>query len=323
MDVVNLWTLQFMMFILVGIGIVLKRTGVLPESARGFLTDLVLYFILPCNIINSFRIEFSLDILKRFAMILFIAILAAVLSYILSRILYNRRPDNKKRVMRYCTLVSNSGFLGLPIIQGIYGSEAMMYASIFIIPNRIMMWSAGTACFTENSDIKAVVKKLATNPAVIAVYIGLALMIFQSPLDKCLVFLYEIPVAGPLFNVIVSALDKCVTAAGGCTTTLSMLLIGTMVADVRPRDFLDIDAGFITVMRLLALPVIVYAGCRIAGIDHLLTCVSVVLTGMPAGSTSAMLASKYGCDYTFATKCIVVSTLFSLLTIPMWAMILG
>ena len=62
--------------------------------------------------------------------------------------------------MQYCTIVSNSGFLGLPIAQGIYGAEGMMYASIFIIPMRVMMWSAGIACFTESPDMKSVVKKL-------------------------------------------------------------------------------------------------------------------------------------------------------------------
>ena len=137
----NLWTLQVMMFFLVAAGAVLKSTGILKDDAKGILTDLVLYFFLPCNIINSFRMEFNLDILRKFAVVLAISLLVQLVCYILSKVLYNHKPKEVKRVMQYCTIVSNSGFLGLPIAQGIYGAEGMMYASIFIIPMRVMMWS--------------------------------------------------------------------------------------------------------------------------------------------------------------------------------------
>ena len=171
MDISNLWTLQVMMFFLVAAGAVLKSTGILKDDAKGILTDLVLYFFLPCNIINSFRMEFNLDILRKFAVVLAISLLVQLVCYILSKVLYNHKPKEVKRVMQYCTIVSNSGFLGLPIAQGIYGAEGMMYASIFIIPMRVMMWSAGIACFTESPDMKSVVKKLVVHPCIVAVYI--------------------------------------------------------------------------------------------------------------------------------------------------------
>ena len=173
MDISNLWTLQVMMFFLVAAGAVLKSTGILKDDAKGILTDLVLYFFLPCNIINSFRMEFNLDILRKFAVVLGISLVVQFVSYVLSKLLYNHVPKELKRVMQYCTIVSNSGFLGLPIAQGIYGAEGMMYASIFIIPMRVMMWSAGIACFTESPDMKSVVKKLVVHPCIVAVYIGL------------------------------------------------------------------------------------------------------------------------------------------------------
>ena len=75
MDISNLWTLQVMMFFLVAAGAILKSTGILKDDAKGILTDLVLYFFLPCNIINSFRMEFNLDILRKFAVVLAISLL--------------------------------------------------------------------------------------------------------------------------------------------------------------------------------------------------------------------------------------------------------
>lgn len=324
MDIGGLWTLQCMMFFLVAAGALLKRCGILKEEGKAVLTDAVLFFLLPCNIINSFRMEFDLQILKKFAVVLGISLLVQVVSYCLSKTLYNRKPAEVKRVMQYCTIVSNSGFLGLPIAEGIFGAEGMMYASIFIIPMRVMMWSAGIACFTESPDFRSVAKKIAVHPCIVAVYIGLGLMVFAKPLDALYgAFLARaVPVAGTVVPVILTALDKAVRSAGGCTTALTMVLIGMMLAEVDLKHMLDQDSVFISLLRLAILPCLVLAGCRLFHVDGLLTGVCVLITGMPAGSTSAILAAKYGCDYTFATKCIVVSTLLSMLSIPLWCMAL-
>lgn len=325
MDISNLWTLQIMMFLLVAAGAILKSTGILKDDAKSILTDLVLYFFLPCNIINSFRMEFNLDILRKFAVVLAISLLVQLLCYILSRVLYNHKPKEVKRVMQYCTIVSNSGFLGLPIAQGIYGAEGMMYASIFIIPMRVMMWSAGIACFTESPDMKSVVKKLVVHPCIVAVYIGLGLLLFQVPLNQMYnaVLNCGLPLVPDLTKVLLGALDKGVRSAGGCTTAMTMVLIGMMFSGMSVRSMLDGNALFISALRLAILPGLVLLGCRLVGIDPFLTGVCLLITGMPAGSTSAILAAKYGCDYTFATKCIVVSTLLSMISIPIWAMFLG
>ena len=324
MDIGGLWTLQCMMFFLVAAGALLKRCGILKEEGKAVLTDAVLFFFLPCNIINSFRMEFDLQILKKFAVVLGISLLVQAFSYCLSKTLYNRKPTEVKRVMQYCTIVSNSGFLGLPIAEGIFGAEGMMYASIFIIPMRVMMWSAGIACFTESPDFRSVAKKIAVHPCIVAVYIGLGLMVFAKPLDALYgAFLARaVPVAGTVVPVILTALDKAVRSAGGCTTALTMVLIGMMLAEVDLKHMLDRDSVFISLLRLAILPCLVLAGCRLFRVDGLLTGVCVLITGMPAGSTSAILAAKYGCDYTFATKCIVVSTLLSMLSIPLWCMAL-
>lgn len=324
MDVRGLWSLQCMMFLLMAAGAILKKKGILKEEGKAVLTDVVIYFILPCNIINSFRMEFEPGILKKFAVILVVAVLTQAVCYSLSKILYNHKPADVKRVMQYGTMVSNSGFLGLPIAEGIYGAEGMMYAAIFTIPMRVMMWSAGIACFTESPDMKTVVKKVIFHPCIIAVYIGMGLLLFQAPLNQ----LYQefLAVSGPVgtvVSVVVTALDKAVRSAGGSTTALTMILIGMMMADVHPAHILDRNVMFLTVLRLILLPGAVFLGCRLAGLNGFLTGVAVLMTGMPVGSTSAILAAKYGCDYTFATRSVVVSTLLSVLSIPLWGMVLG
>lgn len=302
MDYQQLLNLQGMLFLLVAAGVVLRKMGILPEGAKNILTDLVIYLILPCNIINSFFIEFNFDILKGFAIILTIASLIQVGCLILAKILYNKEPEGRKKVLQYGTVCSNAGFMGNPIAEGVYGAEGLMYASIFLIPQRIVMWSAGVSYFTESPDRKTVVKKVLTHPCIIAVYIGLILMITRLPL--------------PVF------LQNTIRSIGGCTTTISMVLIGAILAEVEPGSILDRGIVKYALIRLFLLPLLVYLSCRVFHVTPFLSGVSVLLTGMPAGSTTAILAAKYDGDYIFATKCVVVTTLLSLVTIPLWCMVL-
>lgn len=323
-DISGLWTLQCMIFLLIISGRILKQKGILKEEGKGVLTDAVLYFFLPCNIIISFQMEFDVQVFKKFAVVLGISVLIQAISYLFSKVLYNRKPDGVKRVMQYCTMVSNSGFLGLPIAEGIYGAEGMMYASIYIIPMRVMMWSVGIACFAESPDLKSTVKKLVIHPCIVAVYIGLGLMVFQRPLSMYYTgVLAAVPLpAQAILIVVKNAISKAVWSAGGCTTALTMILIGMMLAETNLKSLFDKDALAISAMRLCIIPALVFLGCRLFHVDGLPAGICVLMAGMPVASMTAILAAKYDCNDSFATKCVAVSTLLSMLTIPLWCMVL-
>ena len=298
----SLINLQGMLFLLVAAGVILRKLGILPDSAKQVLTDLVIDLILPCNIISSFLIEFNLDILKGFAVILLIATLIQFGCLIIANTFYNKEPDRRKKVLQYGTVCSNAGFMGNPIAEGVYGAEGLMYASIFLVPQRIVMWSAGVSYFTESPDRKTVIKKVLTHPCIVAVYIGLIFMITQ--------------ISMPVF------LENTIRNVGGCTTAVSMILIGTILAEVKAGSIIDKGIIKYTLIRLFFIPLLVFICCRLFPVRPMISGVSVLLTGMPAGSTTAILAAKYDGDYIFATKCVVVTTLLSLVTIPLWCMVL-
>jgi predicted permease len=298
----SLINLQGMLFLLVAAGIILRKKGILHEEAKAVLTDLVIYFILPCNIISSFLIEFNRKVLMEFAIILVIASLIQVVCLILANTLYKKEPDSRKKVLQYGTVCSNAGFMGNPIAEGVYGAQGLMFASIFLIPQRIVMWSAGVSYFTESPDRKTVVKKVLTHPCIIAVYIGVFFLVTQIKMPEFL--------------------ENTIRGVGGCTTTVSMVLIGTILAEVKLKSMLDWGIVKYTVIRLFLIPFMVFIACRLFSVDPMLSGVSILLAGMPAGSTTAILAAKYNGDYIFATKCVVVTTLLSLVTIPLWCIFL-
>lgn len=302
MEISELLNLQGEMFLLLAAGAVLRRKNILPSKAKDMLTDLILSLVLPCNIIQSFRMELDPGVLENVLVLIVVAVMIQVLCMILSRILYNREEPGRKKVFQYATLVSNAGFMGNPIAEGVFGAQGLMYASIYLVPQRIVMWTAGIACFTESDSPREVIKKVATHPCIVSVYIGLALMIGRFPLPDFL--------------------GMTIRSVGGCTTALSMLLIGTIFADLDLRGMISVPVLRFTLVRLAVIPGITYLGCRLCGVDRLVTGVSVLLAGMPAGSTTAILANKYQGDVEFATKCVVFSTLMTLVTVPLWCLLL-
>ncbi len=118
MEISGLLNLQGEMFLLLAAGAMIRKKGILPPAAKGILTDLILYLVLPCNIIHSFRMEFDLGVIKTVLVLIVAAVMIQVLCMVLSRILYNREETGRKKVFQYATLVSNAGFMGNPNAEG-------------------------------------------------------------------------------------------------------------------------------------------------------------------------------------------------------------
>ena len=292
---------QTVLFIYMAVGFGCRKAGIFNDVARDKLTDFVVFVTLPCMIFESFNMAFSLESLKQGALALLIAVGMSCVALLLGKVLYNRFPYEEKSILQYGTLVSNSGFAGLPVVSGAYGDEGLFLGSLFIIPTRILMWSAGISLFTR-ADAKQAVKKVLLNPGIIAVEVGLVRMLFQIPL--------------PHF------VDTAVDNLGGCTSPVAMALVGAILVDVPLKTVFDLKSFYLVAVRQFLLPGICLAALRLLHVDPLTIGVSVVITGMPIGSTTAILAQKYVADAKFASKCVFISTLTSLVTVPILTLFL-
>lgn len=292
---------QTVLFIYMAVGFGCRKAGIFNDVARDKLTDFVVFVTLPCMIFESFNMAFSLESLKQGALALLIAVGMSCVALLLGKVLYNRFPYEEKSILQYGTLVSNSGFAGLPVVSGAYGDEGLFLGSLFIIPTRILMWSAGISLFTR-ADAKQAVKKVLLNPGIIAVEVGLVRMLFQIPL--------------PHF------VDTAVDNLGGCASPMAMALVGAILVDVPLKTVFDLKSFYLVAVRQFLLPGICLAALRLLHVDPLTIGVSVVITGMPIGSTTAILAQKYVADAKFASKCVFISTLTSLVTVPILTLFL-
>lgn len=215
----TLLTLQLTIFILVAVGFLMKKIHIIGPQGQKNINDLVIYLILPCNILHAFTQSATDGDFSNYLAILFISIGIQVFCVIYGKVMFRKESEDRRKCLQYGTICSNAGFLGNPIAEGVYGIEGLALASVYLIPQRIMMWSSGLAVFSGSSDKMKTVKKVVTHPCILACVLGMILMITGLPIPP--------------------GLDGAVTAVGNCNTAMSMMVIGMILADINLKDFWD------------------------------------------------------------------------------------
>lgn len=303
--------LQFIIFSLIGIGFVTRRKGIVSREGQRSITDLVINVVLPCNIVTSFVQELPDSALRDCAMIFLISVGMETMCMIYTKIAYRNVEASKQKCLTYGILVSNAGFLGNPVAEGVYGPMGLMLASVYLIPVRVIMWSKGIAIFSGESDRRQTLRKVVTHPCVIACMIGIVIMLADL-------------LAG--VSIVPEWLFDMLKTVGRCNTGLSMMVIGMILSDI---DFAQLVDGLViryTVERLVVIPgalgMILFGLSKLGVVTGLSPNLAVLLAAMPAPATTSMLSSKYNCAPDFATKMVILSTLCSIPTIFLWGLLL-
>mgnify|MGYP002111596747 CR=1 FL=1 len=159
----------------------MKKIHIIGPQGQKNINDLVIYLILPCNILHAFTQSAADGNFIKYLEILLISIGIQVFCVIYGKVMFRKEPEGRYKCLQYGTICSNAGFLGNPIAEGIYGAEGLVLASVYLIPQRIMMWSSGLAVFSGSSDKMKTLKKVVTHPCILACVLGIILMVTGLP----------------------------------------------------------------------------------------------------------------------------------------------
>lgn len=302
-DMKSLLTMQGMMFLMILIGAGMRRIQIVTTEGRRSMTNLVVNLILPSNILYAFS-KADASAFRSMLVVVAMAFFIQLVWYVLSKMLWRKMPESRRGVMRYAFQFSNCGYLGNPVIEGLYGAPGLVYASVFLLPVRLFMWSVGLECFQEGTgSFRKTINRALTHPCVLATILGVVWMFFPVKLPE---FLYN-----------------TISGFNQCLTPMTMLVIGFIMAETNLKEMFCRDLFVITVLRLGIQPLLVLAVCRLLNLETLVAEVVTVLVSMPVANTTALLASQHDCDYTFASNVVVFTTLVSMITIPVYGMLVG
>lgn len=285
------------LFLIMVVGFFSRKKEYINPSVNRSLSELLINITLPSMIIASFNFKFSKDMLNVGISLFLISLIIHLSLLLIGKFLYKRFNENEMKVLWFITLFSNCGFMGYPVVESIYGKIGLFYAALFNIPFNILMWTAGVFIFTGKGDIKSA-KKALLNPGIVSVFIGL------------FIFLFSIQLPIPI--------QKTLELVGSMTTPLSMIIIGSTLADSKITSIFESKSIYIgTIVRLILIPVTTFIFLKYFGLKDFYLSIPVIITAMPAAANTVIMAEKFGGDAEFASKIVFLTTVLSAVTIPL------
>lgn len=295
----SLIEIQFTILTYLIIGFILFKTRLIDHHAQVFISDLTIGVLLPASVFTSFISNLTLDLLKSLGMILVFATVIEVVLYLLTKIpMGNHFSHSEACIARYGMLVSNGGLIGTPVVEALFGSVGVMCCNVFLIPTRIMAFSAGESIFNPSlkRSGREILYSILTNRIIIVMVLGMILVGFHLTLPS------------PVFT----ALQKI----GGCLSPFSLILVGSMLAEkMTVTKTMIRNIALISFLRLILIPLAVLAFCLLMRQDFQTTAIMTLLMGMPVGSTCASFSKKYKGNEAFASSVVFVSTILSMVTL--------
>ena len=298
---------MIIMFLLMSVGFVGSKIGMITEETSKRLSAIVVNIANPAMIlvsgISDERME-GRELLSLTVVILTIYAVLLLLAYLLPVLL---RVDPKSRgVYQAMTVFSNIGFMGYPIIAALYGSSAILYGALYSIPFNILIYTFGVSALRKKengAEKKKLSLKEVLNIGVITSIISLIL------------YLWQIRVPGFLTDTL--------SYLGNLTAPLSMMVIGASMTSISLRElFTDVRLLLFSLIKLLLIPVLGMLLIRQVVTNEVICGVFMIMLATPAGSMTAMLAQEYDGDYETASRGVTLTTLLSVITMPVVSLLL-
>ncbi|MBO4251147.1 MAG: AEC family transporter [Clostridia bacterium] len=305
-------------------GFIFAKLKLLPEKTAEAISTIVLYCCQSALLISSFQERaFDPAIGLNIVWVMLLSVIVHMCMFLILKLVFIRKStETKIRVVKYAGVFANCGFMGFPFLQSLFRgnaalSEIMIYGAALIAVFNVLNWTFGVYIITGDRKLVSP-KKILLNPVIISVVIGL-LMFFLLPAP-----LERLAADGTLADKILTKLAASVNYIAAMVTPASMIVVGIRLANVNVKQlFMDkwsyVSAAFkLVVMPLIA--ILVVAFLPVAGTVKYTV---FFLLSMPSATGTAMFAVKFGGDSDFASVCVLLSTLLSVITIPLLFLVIN
>lgn len=346
---------MIVMFLMMAVGYLCYRKQILTEEVSRKVSAIVVKVANPCMILSSALTDQQMqgkELVQTLAIVVMMYVFLLVMAQLLPRILCIQKES--RGAYAAMTVFANIGFMGFPVLAAMYGNGALLYGAVFQIPFNILIYTYGVAVLTRkpgacakteqdvNADvdvkaepngktgerqdaqgITAAVNGMSENiengseqQGKLQGTVEIVKKIFNIGVIACItaMLLYFLQTPVPSF------LRAFITNLGNLTAPLSMMIIGASLAQMPLKElFLDKKLLLFSLVKLLLLPAVWMIMVNRVAEQEILRGVCLVMMATPAGSMTAMLAQQYGGDYETASRGVALTTVLSVITMPLLA----
>lgn len=290
------------LFALMVVGFLCNRRKLLNAVAIKGVTELLVLIVTPCVIVHSFiQQKFAPSLLGDLGWALAMSVFAHAVGAAIAFLCLHDRNPNRGGVLRFATIFSNAGFMGIPLEYALLGADGVFFGAMYVVVFNLVCWSLGVAVMCrgmKNVGLRA----LFVNAGTVGVALGLPFFLFSLKLPE--------------------VVERPVAMLADLNTPLAMIMVGWYLAETDFRPVLRCGAAYsVAALRLVAVPLVViaaFAGVR-ACVPALNPVMAVAISTAAAAPTAALttvIAARYDKDVSTATSLVSGTTLLSILTMP-------
>lgn len=340
---------MIVMFLMMAVGYLCYRKQILTEEVSRKVSAIVVKVANPCMILSSALTDQQMqgkELVQTLAIVVMMYVFLLVMAQLLPRILCIQKES--RGAYAAMTVFANIGFMGFPVLAAMYGNGALLYGAVFQIPFNILIYTYGVAvltrkqgaCAKTEQDVKAEpngktgerqdaqgitaavngksenIENGSEQQGKLQGTVEIVKKIFNIGVIACIaaMLLYFLQTPVPSF------LQAFITNLGNLTAPLSMMIIGASLAQMPLKElFLDKKLLLFSLVKLLLLPAVWMIMVNRVAEQEILRGVCLVMMATPAGSMTAMLAQQYGGDYETASRGVALTTVLSVITMPLLA----
>lgn len=291
---------QMMIFFLIMlIGYICRKIGVFEETTGKMVSGIVINIGMPALIIASGMNPETLENKGKLLFTLGVALIFFAIMFVIAELLPRLLRADKEDYGAYqvMTIFSNIAFMGYPLLDAMYGNEAVIHAAIFNLLYSVLNYTYGIRKMRTGGQREKFSWKQLLNVGVISCLIAVILYVTELPVP--MIF------------------EDTATRIGAITGPLSMLVIGDSLAQIQLKDlFTDVRLLIFSAVKLLLMPALLLWGLGLFVTDPMLRGVCLVMTATPVGSMTVMLAQQYDGDYRLTSRGVALTTVLSVATMP-------
>lgn len=285
------------MFFIILVGVISYKTRLIDNETNKKLADMVLMLVNPIVIFISYQREFEPSLLKGLLISLVLALFTHLFSILVSiLVLRRKRHEANIAIERFAIVYSNCGFIGIPLVNGIIGSEGVFYITAYMTIFNLVLWTHGMITMSGKSDISSIVKAI-LSPSIIATVGGFILFVSKIMLPDIV--------------------NEALNYVGDMNTPLAMIVAGITIAQT---DFIKLLRKFriyyITFFKLLVVPIAVLLIFNLFDLPKIVILTAVLAAACPTAASINLFALRYDKDYLYSSELFGITTILSLISIP-------
>lgn len=289
------------MFLIMVLAYILYRLKIVDQKGNRTISDLLLLVVNPCVIINVFQRDMDPSLVLGLGYTFAGAVAAHVIGIILANLVIRKNDGTRWMIDRFSAIYGNCAFIGIPIINSVVGSTGVFYLSAFLTVFNLFSWSHGLGLMTGSFSLKKIRSGL-LSPVVLATFAALCLFFMQIRIPPVL-------------------LDS-INYIGDMNTPFAMLVAGFSVAQSDLLHIFKQRSIYLSVLvKHILMPAVILIALIPLSLPRDIAFTILVAGSCPAAATCTMMAIRYKQDYKYASEIFSVSTLFSILSIPLLVLI--